>query len=367
VAGFFAVNAALACGPVNRLGPDRQDPGWPTYLGGARHDAAAAERLNPEPRPLWVTDVGRAIRGSPALGETVIVVGVAERQVVLLDRASGEQIWRQRVDGTVLAGPLLDGDRVYVATERTPEGKVYALRLRDGGRLWTRSTGSVAAPLAVDGDALYAGNEAGEVFRLGLDGGTVAWRRALPGAVRAGPVPAASGILVATTADSLFLLDRGTGVIVHRAATTGSVLGTPARSGDRVFLGTTAGQLLVVTLPELTVGWTLDLGDAIYGAPALAGDTLFAVTRGGELWVVPLDAPHSARAHRLDIAAVAGPTATASGVLVASVSGEVLLVDAASGNILWRAQVEAPVEQPPLVLDRQVVVAGGRGAIHTYR
>jgi hypothetical protein len=29
--------------------------------------------------------------------------------------------------------------------------------------------------------------------------------------------------------------------------------------------------------------------------------------------------------------------------------------------------VDGPVEQPPLVRDRQLVVVGGRGAIHTYR
>ena len=67
------------------------------------------------------------------------------------------------------------------------------------------------------------------------------------------------------------------------------------------------------------------------------------------------------------IVATAGPTPLASGVLVGSVSGEVLLVDRASGEIRWRAQVAGPIEEPPLVHDRQVVVVAGRGNIHTYR
>jgi hypothetical protein len=49
------------------------------------------------------------------------------------------------------------------------------------------------------------------------------------------------------------------------------------------------------------------------------------------------------------------------------VGGEVLLVDPASGQVNWRAQVHGPVEQPPLVVDRQLVVVGGRGDIHSYR
>lgn len=352
---------------MNRAGPSRQDSSWTAYLGGPRHDASAGEQLNAEPQPLWSTQVGRAVRGSPALGESVIVVGVAERQVVLLDRTSGQPFWRQTVDGTVLSGPLLDGDRLYVATEETPDGTVRALRLRDGDRLWKRRTGSVAAPLALLGPALYAGTETGIVYRLGLEHGEVTWRRQLPGAVRAGPVPNAAGVAVATTADTIFLLDAVSGDVLARQATAGTVLGTPVLDGQRLYAGTTAGELLEIALPALEIVWRQPVGSPVLGALALVGETLYAVTRDGALWVVPLAERDSARTHLLDVAALAGPTPTAAGVLVASVSGEVLLVDAASGSIQWRTTVEGPVEHPPLVLDRQLIVVGGRGTIHTYR
>jgi len=69
----------------------------------------------------------------------------------------------------------------------------------------------------------------------------------------------------------------------------------------------------------------------------------------------------------LGITATAGPMPVASGVLVASVSGEVLLVDRRSGTILWRVQLDGPIEQPPLVRDRQLVIVAGRGDIRAYR
>ncbi|HXF94762.1 MAG TPA: PQQ-binding-like beta-propeller repeat protein [Gemmatimonadales bacterium] len=363
---FCTVNAT-ACAPVNRLGPARQDPGWPAYLGTPRHDLSAGEQLNPDPRPLWKTDVGRAVRGSPALGEGVIAVGVAERTVVLLDRASGEPIWRQRVEGTIHAGPLLDGDRLYIATERRSEGRVYALRLRDARRLWAVRVGSVVAPLAADAGGLYGATEAGTVFRLDPETGRPAWRTALSGAVRAGPVPTPFGLAVATTEDTLYLLDRDSGIPVDRLPLPGAVLATPALGERGLFLGTATGQVLEVTLPDLAIRWQHAAGDAVYGAPALAGDTLLVLARNGRLDLIPIDAPGDARSLNLDVTAVAGPTPTQSGVLVASVSGEVLLVDPLTGAVRWRAQVDGPVEQPPLVLDRQVVVVGGRGDIHAYR
>src|SRR4029077_13571155 len=151
VASLFSVNAMTsACAPPMKLGPARQESGWPAYLGNQRHDAAAQETLNPDPRPLWHIEMGRGVRGSPALGETVIAAGTADRNLVLLDRASGQILWRSHLDGTVRAGPLLDEDRLYVATESQPRGRVYAIRLRDGRQLWRTRTGSVTAPLALE-------------------------------------------------------------------------------------------------------------------------------------------------------------------------------------------------------------------------
>jgi outer membrane protein assembly factor BamB len=351
----------------------RQESGWPAYLGNQRHDASARETLNPDPRPLWHVTMGRGVRGSPALGEAVVAVGTADRSIVLVDRASGEVLWRSRLDGTVRAGPLLDEDRLYVASEAQPQARVYAVRLRDGRVLWRTRAGSVAAPLAFDGEALYAGTEEGTVLKLDPERGRVQWRATLGsggvpgGAVRAGPVVTPHGLVVATTSDTLYLLDRDNGTVRARLRLPGSVLATPATDGRRVYLATMSGRIVAVDLVSWTVSWDRPAGDAVYGAPALVNDTLYVLARDGRLWMIPVDRPDAAKSHSLDITATAGPTPLASGVLVGSVSGEVLLVDPASGAIRWRAQVVGPIEEPPLVRDRQVVVIAGRGNIHTYR
>ena len=108
-----------------KTGPARQESGWPAYLGNQRHDAAARETLNPDPRPLWHVTHGRGVRGSPALGETVIAaLALPTATSCAVDRASGEVFWRSHLDGSVRSGPLLDEDRLYVATESQPQGRV---------------------------------------------------------------------------------------------------------------------------------------------------------------------------------------------------------------------------------------------------
>ena len=365
MASLLSVNAT--CAPVTKLGPARQESPWPAYLGSQRHDAAARETLNPDPRPLWHVEMGRGVRGSPALGESVIAAGTADRNLILLDRASGEILWRSHLDGTVRAGPLLDEDRLYVATESQPQGRVYAVRLRDGRQLWRARAGSITAPLAFDGEALYAGTEAGVVLRLEPERGTTQWRVSVSGAVRAGPLITPNGLVVTTTSDTLYLLDRQSGSVRSRLMLPGTVLATPATDGRHIYLATTSGRVVAVDLTSWTIMWDRAAGDAVYGAPALVGDTLFVLSRDGRLWRIPVGAPDVATSHALDIVATAGPTPLASGVLVGSVSGELLLVDPASGAIRWRAQVTGPIEEPPLVRDRQVVVVAGRGNIYSYR
>jgi len=178
---------------------------------------------------------------------------------------------------------------------------------------------------------------------------------------------------VATTADTLFLVASGTGEIRQRLALPGAVLATPAldAGGERLYLGTTRGHVVAVLLPALTVAWDFVAGDAVYGALAVARDTVFALARDGTLWLIPRDGPaaggRAARSIALGIVCTAGPTPLGHGVLAGGVSGEVVLVDPDSGGIPWRVQLDGPIEAPPLVRNRELVVIGGRGDIHLYR
>jgi len=342
-------------------GPAREEFSWPS----------AQETLNPDPRPLWHATVGRAVGGSPAIGDSVIAVGTADRNVVLLDRATGDVLWRVGVEGSVRTGPRLDNDRLLVATESQPNGQLYALRLRDGHTLWRTRVGSVVAPLAFDTGtaAVYVGTDEGTVLRLDSDKGQVLWHTALSGAVRAGPLLTPHGLLVATTTDTLYLLDPDHGAVRAQLALPGTALATPATDGRRAYLGTVNGRIVAIDLESGATVWDRAAGDAVYGAPALVRDTLFVMSRDGRLWLIPTSQPDSATSHALGIVATAGPTplAPGAGVLVASLTGDVLLVDQSSGAVRWRTQIPGAVDEPPLVRDRQLIVTGGRGNIHAFR
>lgn len=366
MAALCTVNA-IACVPVVRVGPDRDDTGWHSELGSPRHDASSAESLAADPQPLWRAAAGRAVRAGLAIGSRVVAVGTSDRSVVLLDRADGVRIWRRHVPGTVAAGLLIDGDAVFVATQAVPDGRVLALRLKTGVPLWSVHTGGVSAGLALTDSAIVAATDRGTVVALDRRTGAQRWERNLGRGIRAAPVIVPTGIAVATIGDTLYWLDSRTGTIRARLATPGTIVGSPATDGSRLFAGTTAGHLLAITLSDLTVLWDRSVGDAVYGAPALSGDTLYATTDRGTLWRIPLAAPESARSVALGIPFTAGPTPLANGVLVAGVTGDIMLIDATTDSIRWRTRRRAPIEVSPIVKDRELFLVTGNGMVEAYR
>ena len=358
---------AIACAPVIRHGPASQPVTWPVYLGSPAHDRSATARIDATPQLAWHASPGREIRGAPAAGKGVLAVGTTDKLVVLLGTDSGQVLWDHRVSGTIRSGPLLTDSLVYVATEESPSGRVYALQMRTGKVAWDTKTGGVAAALSLTRDRLFAGTESGMVLALDPDTGGILWRRRLTGAVRAAPVPTSAGLVVITTSDSLYLLDPATGAVRRRSGAPGPVLATPAADSAHIYLGTVTGILAEVDPATLDTVWTRNLGAGIYGAPALARDTLYALTRTGLLVSVPLATPAAPHQVDLNLVAVAGPTPLANGVVVADVGGVVRCVDPGTGAEHWRVTVPGRIDEPALVWEGRLILIGSRGQVVSYK
>lgn len=361
-ASFLAVNA---CAGVFHQGPASQERRWKAYLGSDQRAGRAADTLAADPAPIWRIDVGRGIVGAPALTEDLVLLSQVDRQVTVLNRSTGAIIWRRRVGENIGSGPLVNYDRVFLATQ-TDEGQVIALDLATGKRLWGTRLGDVAAPIAIHDAQLYAGTVGGAFAALSTTGGERIWRTELSGAVRAAPVVVSGGVIVATAADSLYLLDRATGDIRARRGTTGAVLAAPALADSLVVFGTTTGRLEGCDTATLATRWSLDVGSGVVGAVAVQQDTAYVVTHDGELWWVPLAEPARASKVAIGVVSRGGPTPVAGGVLVAGVGGELVLVDA-RGAKRWTARIHPPVAQPVAVDGPFLLAVSERGEVVAFR
>jgi hypothetical protein len=105
------------------------------------------------------------ILGGPAVGDGMVFDGSSDgRFVQAVMRATGEEVWRFRTEGTVWMSPALAGDVVYAADGA---GLLFALDAESGAELWRfRAGGAIQSSPVPAGDLLLIGSDDGAVYAL---------------------------------------------------------------------------------------------------------------------------------------------------------------------------------------------------------
>jgi outer membrane protein assembly factor BamB/tetratricopeptide (TPR) repeat protein len=283
--------------------------------------------------------------GSSSVGEggsSGLVVVVADDGVVRARHAVNveESVrWNQRLGGRIRSSPVVDDERVYVATI---DGLVHALDLGTGEILWTypeadaEPSGAVTAGLALDNGIIYVGTETGGLHLINTDG-TLHCETTLDGSIRVNPVITDGRAYIAV----------------------GSVM--------RVFPAGVCEQLVSETVQYLSE-------TVIEVAPAVVGDLMYipngiflnAVDRSAVEEGVPdpLDVHHwSPGQVHADGKIASAPVVTNDAVYFGTETGWVHAVDADTGELLWQWQAESYVRASPVVVEGAVYIASGDGKV----
>ncbi|MEJ7808842.1 MAG: PQQ-binding-like beta-propeller repeat protein [Gemmatimonadaceae bacterium] len=363
---MWAVNV-VACVSTSRPAPRDGANEVREYLGSQTHAATTPDAISRDPQIAWRADVGHGTVGAPAVGERISVVATVDRWVYAFDTRSGQTYWRYRSDGPYGTGPLIDGGRVYAASEGR-DGFLVALNLYTGRRVWRKAAGDVAGPLVIRDSVLFGVTQLGGVaFAIGTGRGQTLWTRKV-GPARSGVALAGRHVVVATLTDTLFVIDAAKGTVVTRTPLEGSTVAAITLANDSTaILASPAGSVTAVAIPGGRVRWRVTTDGAVFGAAVVAGDTAFALTNRCTLWTIPLARPAAATSVPIGCVTVAGPTVVRGGVLVATVRGEVLLFDRATRTTVWSRQLEGEIRHPPILRDRQLVVAPITGKVVSFR
>jgi outer membrane protein assembly factor BamB len=118
-------------------------------------------------RLLWARPLGTYIYGAAAVYKRRVFVGTYDGRFYALDAATGDVVWQIEAGGTVHAAPTVMGGLVYYAicstcgseAQRAVAGgsdAVYAVRARDGKRMWKfMGGGKYANPVVADNERVY--------------------------------------------------------------------------------------------------------------------------------------------------------------------------------------------------------------------
>ena len=258
---------------------------------------------------VWVQDLNAAGAGAPTVAGDLVYVVARDSRVWAIERGTGQVRWQQQgipgevsysggagaaVSGdvavfpfpsgeviatfpaggnrrwaNVIAGdrpgsalgtitsdfgadPVIEGGVVYIGNLT---GRVVALDLESGDRLWTATEGA-AAPLWVAGGSVFFVDDLGELTRLDAATGAGVWRVPLPRFesdrprrqntrwVHQGPVLAGGRLLVASSDGYLRSFAPASGALIGAVQMPEGAASGPVVAGGMVFVVSEAGRLL---------------------------------------------------------------------------------------------------------------------------
>lgn len=198
----------------------------------------------------------------PAVTDRLALFPFGSGEVVATLKRGGVRVWAVAVSGArdgraytsvddITADPVVVGDRVYTGT---PTGRLVALDLTSGERIWTADDGAMG-PVVVVGGAIFAVNDQAELVRLDAETGARVWAEPLPyfearriarrKAIVAhyGPVLAGGRLWVASGDGAVRGFDPETGRAVVTLPIRGGAATRPIVVGGTLFVVSTAGTL----------------------------------------------------------------------------------------------------------------------------
>ena len=199
---------------------------------------------------------------APAIADRAVLLPFGSGEILAALRQSGIRVWGSSVSGArrgvayndvgdITGDPVLSGNVAYAGTSA---GRMVALSVASGERLWTANEGAVS-PLVVAGGSVFGVTDRAQLVRLDSTTGEVLWRSDLPFYRNArlkrrqgifahfGPVLAGGRLWVASSDGVLRGFDPATGGLTAQAEIPGGAASRPIAFGDALYVVGRSGAL----------------------------------------------------------------------------------------------------------------------------
>ena len=308
--------------------------------------------------PLWRTDLTAEFdRGGGVSGGGLAVEGgrvyaaTAYGELVALDGASGNVVWRQRLDAPVTGAPTVAGGTVFVSGR---DGSGWAVAADNGRVRWT-----VPGAVGTTGVIGSAAPSVGEQLVL---------------------FPFANGSITAAL--------KVSGLQVWQAPVTGQrvgrgfagltdITGDAVILGDVTYVGTAAGRTAALDTSSGQRLWTVVEGAV--NPPLVVGGSVFLVNdenrlvrldaaTGEVIWAV--DMPYFTKERprrRMAIFPQFGPVLAGGRLAVVSGDGQLRLFNPVDGTLVGGAEIPGGASAPPALAGGTLYVVSGNGQLHAFR
>jgi len=317
----------------------------------------------------WSFVAAAPIDGSVAVLDNRAYAADTAGDVYAVDVGTGREVWTYNDGGSSITGtPAVTDGNVIVGTA---DGRVVAIRTGTGKVAWTATLGHGAIESAptVAGADIYVASDDGYLSALDATTGTPLWVATLtgsPGASSPAVDPSAGVIVVGDAAGDVSAFSTTAGTPLWTSASGGAISDSPVISQNTVFIGSANGDVLALNETSGSTVWTFPVGGPVTSSAALISGLLVAVAPNGIDFY--LDPATGAQMYRSPLGKAVSGIGGAMGFVVS---------DLASGTVVgskflneqpqaWTASPGGTLSSAPTVVNGEVFVTGGNGAIGCY-
>lgn len=363
---------------------------WPQpggYADNVMHHLSAVGKLNRD----WSTSIGSGsssdtrLTASPVVSGGKVYVLDAEVNVSAYDAKSGDRLWRvdltpndEDAEEGFGGGVAVDNDKVFVSTGF---GFVAALNAKNGQEIWRRSaTVPFRAAPVVNGGRVFVATQENQLMALAEDDGRVLWDHrgiAESAGILGSNSVAVSGDLVVVpyTSGELFALNvrNGRAVWSDTLARSGGltplssladISGRPVIDRGLVFANSHAGRLVAIDMRTGERAWTIDVGGT--QRPWVVGDYVYVITDNAQVlcvrradgrvrWIHQLAAYRDPEGRRGAIA-WSGPVLVSDRLIAVSSEGYAVSISPYTGEVLGQIDIPDKAFIAPVVANNTVYV-----------
>jgi outer membrane protein assembly factor BamB len=197
---------------------------------------------------------------APSIGQGTVVAGFSSGELNAYRYENGRQVWQDALARTSMttsvaslsdidADPVIDNGVVYAVGQG---GRMVALDLFSGQRIWELNFGGIATPW-VAGDWLFAVNDRAQLIAVSRATGKIRWINQLP---RYRKMKSKAGLI--------------------------TYVG-PVLAGERLIVAGSNGALINIDPASGSFQSQVDVNDGISFQPVVADNTLYILTDNGRL------------------------------------------------------------------------------------
>lgn len=314
-----------------------------------------------------------ALKQAAGFGCTAPVV---EGKLVAVDISDGSRLWETPLEASTPTGggfgcassatpvaiygnPAVAGELVYVGGYN---GRVYALNSSSGALRWEYPRGASSLEPIVSGvvvalDRLYFGCSDGKVYALDIETGDKQWEFSTGGKIWATPAIDGETLYIGSFDKKLYAIDAITGEEKWEFETEGAIASIPLVYNNTVYVGSFDRYFYAVGAADGKMKWEF-LAEKWFWTRAIAcNNTIYAGCFDGRVYILDAESGDEV-VDAIDLGSpiYSWPVLVEDKIIVATEEGEIYAIDTANNQAALLADLDETIYAPLCASDGVIYI-----------